>query len=250
MDTQIDGPGRPGYTLLTMRRVARVSVIGALVAAVTLACAPRNAPLENPAGSANDVGASDVAERLAQATAPDRPLRIVFEWDARERDGRFKGQGVARVEDPYRVRLDLFGPRGESYLTAAAVERNLRLPPNIAPTTVPPAPMLWSVLGVFLPPNEADLVSARADGDRRQLDYSDGEDSWHFEFRRDRLQSVEWRGARDERRTVELSGKDTFGLPKKVVFRDWAAFTELTLQLEEVENVEPYSPDVWSPGVD
>lgn len=183
-----------------------------------------------------------------EATAPDAPLRIVFDWSARERDAHFTGRGAARVQKPYRARLDLFGPRGEGYLSAAVVNGELRLPPAIPPAAVPPAPLLWSVLGVFHPPVGAHLVATERAGDRLRLEYAEGRDRWRFELLAGRLRSAEWTRADGARQTVSLKGDASFGLPKEAVFRDWAAFTELTLTLDEVEHVEPFPPEVWTPG--
>lgn len=245
MRSRIDAHGRPGYT----RGVrGRRGALAAFAAVVCLACAPVHGQAPGPlTGPAAEQAREDVA-RLVKATAPDRPLWIVFDWTAQEREGRFSGRGVARAQDPYSARLDLFGPRGESYLTAAVVESELRLPPNLAPEMVPPVPVLWAVLGVFLPPTGADLVGVTSNGDDQRIEFARGDERWRFDFVGDRLRSVEWRAGRGERRTVELRGEGPFGLPNEAVYRDWAAFTELNLKLDEVEHVEPFSPDVWDPG--
>ena len=99
------------------------------------------------------------------ATEPKQRLRIVFDWTLQERDAKFSGSGAIRAESPYHVRLDLFGPRGEGYLSAALVDWDLRLPPGAPQDLLPPPAMLWSVFGVFRPPQGAQLVSTKT-GDR------------------------------------------------------------------------------------
>ncbi|HEX7117646.1 MAG TPA: hypothetical protein VF212_02605 [Longimicrobiales bacterium] len=171
----------------------------------------------------------------------------MFDWTARERDARFTGRGAARVEAPYRARLDLFGPRGEGYLSAAIVEGELRLPPNVDPRAVPPAPLLWSVLGVVRPPEGAALVGASREGGTARLDYERDGGRWTFLVEGGRLRRAEWNSPDGGRYTVELEGQGAHGLPQRAVYRDWAAFTELTLELDEVERVESFPPEIWTP---
>lgn len=204
-----------------------------------------------PAGG--DVGASAAAsaalERdLVAATAPDRPLRVRFDWTLRERDGRFRGRGVARLEPPYRARLDLFGPRGETYLSAAIVNGELRMPPQSTDAPVPPPALLWSTLGVLLPPPGAQLAGSRHDGDRVRLEYTGARGRWRFEFERQRLRHAGWERTGGGRHTVELEGVGRFDLPQQAVYRDWAAFRELSLTLDEVKHVEPFPPETWVLG--
>ena len=79
--------------------------IFALTAAIAAAsCTARSAVPERPI-------VRELETEAVRATAPSAPLHILFDWTAREPDARFTGRGVARVEPPYRARLDLFGPR-------------------------------------------------------------------------------------------------------------------------------------------
>ena len=83
--------------------------------------------------SAGGMGAPDeqVESRLEAATAPSRRARVVFDWNMTDRDARFSGRGVLRL-DGQRARVDLFGPRGET-LAAAIVENDLmRVVPEAA----------------------------------------------------------------------------------------------------------------------
>ena len=92
-----------------------------LAALAITACAGRSIPatLDPP-----------VAEDAIAETAPDRARRVVFDWRMLDGDARFSGRGVARIEPPYRARLDLFGPGDETVLSAALVDQDVRLPPG------------------------------------------------------------------------------------------------------------------------
>ena len=59
--------------------------------------------------------AGSVASRLASTTLPASPFQVNFGWTLQEGGSRASGRGVVRVEAPERIRLDLFGPRGETF---------------------------------------------------------------------------------------------------------------------------------------
>jgi len=237
---RVDGPTAAGYTA-AIRAFSRVCrVLAPLFGVAVVACASGIQPVHGPVSP-------DLEREAVQATAPDRPLRIIFDWTVRERDARFQGQGAARVQDPYRARLDLFGPRGETYLSAAVVDGEIRLPASVSPSVVPPAPLLWSALGVLRPPVGTTLVGTARDGDRVRLEYRDAGGQWRFELVAGRLRRAEWIRSDGARQTVELKGEGAFRLPREAVYRDWAAYTELTLTLDEVEPVDAFPPETWSP---
>src|SRR5690606_31960801 len=50
-------------------------------------------------------------QRLESATVPAQRVQVLFDWAMTDRDARFSGRGVLRVDSGYRVRVDLFGPR-------------------------------------------------------------------------------------------------------------------------------------------
>ena len=216
--------------------------LGSLVlVALTAACAGRGVP-----ETADPV----VAERAVRETAPDRPLRAVFGWRALDGQARFSGEGVARIEPPYRARLDLFGPRGEGYLTAALVDREIRLPadPEVA---LPPPAMLWALLGVVRPPADAVLeatrVSAAGHEEERELYYEVDGSRLRYVLVGARLRSAEWTGG-GRRMIIELAASPEGLLPSTATYRDWSQNTELHIGLEGVEEVEPYPPEIWTPG--
>jgi hypothetical protein len=202
------------------------------------ACAARSVPATaDPATAAAAV----------EATAPDRALQVVFDWQALEGEARFTGQGVARIQPPYRARLDLFGPRGDTYLSAALVDNELRIPAGVTGVQIPPPALMWAVLGVVAPPQDAVLAGTREEGDRAELYYKTDGGMLRYVLERGRLLSAQWDG-RGRRLAVELRGEAAFGLPVRSVYRDAAAATELMLNLESVHEVDPHPPEIWSPG--
>jgi hypothetical protein len=209
-----------------------------LVTAVALlaACSMRGVP------DTLDIGAVD---RAVRETAPAAPLRVIFGWRILDGDARLSGQGAARIEGPYRARLDLFGPRDEGYLSAALVGTELRL--RREPDQALPHPaMMWAILGVVSPPEDAVLQGTRERGNGLEIHYAVDGSRLRYVLEDGRLRSVEWRGA-GRRMVVELQGA-THGLPRKSAYRDWSRNTELHIELESVEEVEPYPPEIWTPG--
>jgi hypothetical protein len=190
----------------------------------------------------------NIATRATERTQLQSRMRIVFGWTLQDRDARFSGDGVTRVEPPYRARLDLFGPRGEGYLSAAMVDFDLRMPPGAPADLLPPPTMLWSVLGVFRAPVGAQLIATQGDSAKMELQYRAGEETWTFTLANWRLMHAEWQGPQQGRQTVEIKGYHTRGVPDRVVYRDWRAFRELTLTLTQVNDVASFPPDTWTPG--
>lgn len=210
--------------------------LSALCLALGCASAPR----------AGEGGAADpaVAARLEQATRPDTRLHVVFEWNMTDRDARFSGQGVLRLDTTYRGRVDLFGPRGET-LAAAIVEGDaMRVVPLQAGALLPSPAMLWSLLGAFRPPVGAALSGTIVDGAATVLQYTQDPVRWSFRFENGALRSTEWTNG-TARRTVTLSGSTGGGLPAETTFRDWSEFRELTLRVTNVEEKTAFEPDVW-----
>ncbi len=194
----------------------------------------------------------ELAQRLIDSTALRQRLHLVFAWNFTEENARFSGRGATRIEPPDRARLDLFGPRGETYLAAAAVGDELRLPANLNPamrSVVPPIALLWSALGVVRAPEGATLELTEQRGDTLIVGYRREQERWRFRALQNRLQYVEWNGPNAGRRTVELRGQGVHRLPAVAVYRDWAAFRELTLTLEQANEVASFPADTWYPGM-
>jgi hypothetical protein len=215
------------------------SRLNAPIAAVLLAGCATHAP---PTTFEPATAAAAIA-----ATAPDRPVRVVFQWRALEGEARFAGQGVARIQAPYHARLDLFGPRGDTYLGAALVDDDLRLPPGVQAAQIPPPALMWAVLGVVAPPATAVLFGTREEGDRSELYYDVDGSTLRYVLEGGRLRDVRWDG-RGRRMEVELRGEAGFRLPTQATYRDFAAVMELVLNLESANEVEAFPPEIWTPG--
>jgi hypothetical protein len=219
------------------------------VAGTAGGCAGRAAP----ASDRQHTGADAVADTAAATHAArenrlEAPARLVFDWSLQEREGRFSGQGVTRVAPPDRARLDLFGPRGEGYLSAVFIGGEIRLPAGSTSAPLPPPALLWSALGVFDPPDGATLTRSVREGRTLHLEYAAGGQRWKYRFEDDTLRFVAWTAPGNSRRTVELEGTGQLGLPRQAVYRDWPAFIELRMTLKEASNVDGFTPDTWSVG--
>lgn len=200
------------------------------------------------AGCATGQGAAAAPDpqeeaRLEAATAPAQRAQITFDWNLTDRDARFSGRGVLRLDRGRRARVDLFGPRGETLAAAIVEDESMRVVPEAAAAMLPPPAMLWASLGVFRRPVDAPLTGTRRSDDGISLEYSRDRTQWLFRFESDRLRAAEWTDG-SGRRTVELTGRSD-GFPGQAVFRDWTEFRELTLRVTDVEERAAFEPDVW-----
>jgi hypothetical protein len=231
---------RPAGAPAPARRHARVLRLVAMMgaAAALSACAG----LGTGAAGPPDPAAEEAAVRQ---TVPGHRLHVIFTWDMRDREARLNGQGVLRLDNGYRARVDLFGPRGETYAAAIVEGEQMRVVPPGADALLPPPALLWSALGVFRPPVDAPLTGTSRSGDRLTLAYRRDAENWRFDFQDGLLRATEWT-ARDGRRTVLLSGSAGFGLPEQAAFRDWTEFRELALRVTDVEQqTTGFGADVW-----
>lgn len=227
---------------MRMSRLRRVDPVWTLVylSALWIGTACASAPGPGTAAAADPV----VAARLQETTRPHTRLQVVFEWHMTDRDARFSGQGVLRLDTTYRGRVDLFGPRGET-LAAAIVENDvMRVVPPQAGALLPPPALLWSLLGAFRPPADVPLTGTAVDNGSTTLHYTRDRVRWSFRFDGDALRSTEWTDGTG-RRTVTLTGASGAGLPAETTFRDWSEFRELTLRVTNVEEKTAFEPDVW-----
>ncbi|CAN5670853.1 hypothetical protein BH23GEM9_BH23GEM9_30730 [soil metagenome] len=225
-----------GRVYLRWLRITVVATVGASL----VACG----------GLAGQGGPPDPAAEVSAVTwtAPTQRLHVIFTWEMRDREARFSGQGVLRLDLGYRARVDLFGPRGET-LSAAIIEgEEMRVVPPGTDALLPPPALLWSALGVFRPPADAPLTATTQGGAGTVLEYARDDVRWRFRFDGELLRSTEWT-ARGGRRTVELTGTASHGLPGEAVFRDWTEFRELTLRVTDVDENPVFTADVWTlPG--
>jgi hypothetical protein len=190
---------------------------------------------------------ASLAEDAQAATRPTHRVQVVFDWTLRDRDARLSGEGVARIDPGGRARLDLFGPRGETYLAAALVGQELRLPAAGLGDVLPPPALLWSAIGVVAPVPEATLIEASRDGGTVTLGYALGRERWHYRLVDGRLVHVQWERPGEGRRTVTLGEAGAFALPVEALYRDHIAFRELELKLKQVDEVDSFPTDIWDP---
>lgn len=206
------------------------------LAAPAWACATRAAPGEVQPG---------VEDAALRGTAVESPRLLVFGWRLQDGQARFSGSGAARMAPaPPRVRLDLFGPQDEGYLSAVLRDGELLVPAGVPAELVPRAPLLWAALGVVRPPDGSRLLSAVREGNDSRLVYGADDGDWRYVLRDGRLRSAEWNTERGARHTVELEPGE--GAPRRSVYRDWQQYRELTLELEREEPVPGFPSDTWS----
>lgn len=236
-------PVRPAATLL-----AAALVLAACGGGAAGAGAPSDgpAPVSGPT-AAGGASPDSIAEALRRATLPASPLQAQFTWQLDEAGSRFSGRGVARYDAPRRFRLDLFGPRGETYLAAALVDGTPRVPAGLAQRFPFPSPaLLWGAVGVVAPPAGARLQSASASGGETTLRYALGEDVLEYRARADRLFSVRRLRGGGVQESIDLEHSDA-GTPRTARYRDWPAFRTLNLSLEQSTDVAAFPDDTWTP---
>lgn len=210
--------------------------------AALAACTPR------PTIASLPVAAPEPAavRRLIAATAPAGPHRATFAWSLDEAGERFSGRGVARFVAPDRVRLDLFGPRGETYLAAALVGDSLRLPPQARGDFDLPSPaLLWGALGIARPPAGGRAIGLGATAPDTTLQFATTDDQiWEFRISADGLGSVRRARGRSALETVDVERRDN-GVIRSARYRNWAAFRTLDLVFDSFDESEPFPASIW-----
>lgn len=223
-----------------------VRVPAACVLASTLsACAPRPPAVIGPVGDPEAA-----ASQLRAETGLEDPLRIDFDWELNDGGQRVEGRGVARVEPPYRARLDLFLDNGETVVSAALVDGDLRLPPGSPDDILPPPDLMWGALGVFRPVGDAELVGAdRLEGEAVRLRYQHGDGrEVHYRVVDGALRLLELlEGGRVVQR-VEVAAERVERYPVEATYRNLTAFRELKLVRQSLSVVEAFDPEIWDPA--
>jgi hypothetical protein len=227
-------------TVPSLRRAVALFAAAGLLTA----CSPRRVVVIAPA-----VDAEQAALALEDHTGLREPVRILFDWQLNEAGVRVSGRGVARIEPPYKARLDLFLGNGETVVKAALVNGDLRLPPGAPRNVLPPADLMWGTLGVFRPQMGTELIGGdrlEGGGLRLRYRYEDGNEL-HYRMTDGLLRNVELveGGHVVQRVRLELDADDRY--PLEATYRNLAAFRELKLTRESVERVEPFPPDTWDP---
>ncbi len=231
-----------------LRSLAITSGIALAVSVGGCGGARLGAPMGDPAPDPSALAAS-----IQAATIPATPQRVTFSWNLDEQGSRVGGRGVVRAESPQRIRLDLFGSRGDTYLIAALVGGEYRLPREAANAVTLPSPsLLWAALGVLDPPPGATLTSANTTAGSAELRFStpNGEVFAYSFVRVDSaqfvLETLERAGPRGVVETVSLDRAGN-GAISRTRYRDWAAFRDLELVVEEVVPSSAFPPDIWRP---
>lgn len=243
LDTGERAGHRPG------RRSETGIVLLAVLLSVALAgCRSSPAPAWAPGDWAEPRG---IAQAALAATLPEGPVQMGFSFRLREADLRFQGRGVARIEPPYRVRLDLFSSRGETLFQAALVEGELRIPEWAPREMAPPPGLLWAALGVFRPDPGWELTGSRPEKDGAvSLRYETGKgEELRFRIRESRLVRAELhRGGRlVEEVTLSLDRRS--GTVTETLYRNRGEFVELSFHLQSSETVAFFPPHIWNPGL-
>lgn len=220
----------------------RVLCFLALVASA--ACGPRPLAVVGPIQ-----GPESVASDLQRSTGLQEPTRIDFSWRLNEQGSRLAGVGVARLEPPYRARLDLFLENGESVISAALVEDELRLPPGAPDDVLPPVDMMWATLGVFRPVEGTRLIAGEEleDGARSFRYAYESRGELRFEVLNDAVRSLEVldRGSVVEWVRLEPSADGRY--PVSATYRNLVDFRELRITRESVSAAESFDPAIWDP---
>lgn len=232
--------------MLDSSRLSRLVWRTASLTAVALvvACHP-----PRPAVIAPIPDAEGAARALQDDTDLTEPLQIVFSWQLNDGGQRVRGRGVARVEPPYRARLDLFLDNGETVISAALVDQELRLPPGAPEDILPPPDLMWGALGVFRPQEGTRLVSGdRLEGQGVRLTYAyDGGTRLQYEAVDGVLRSLELLDGSYVVQRVDVSAEREDGYPTEATYRNLADFRELKLERESLQKHDPFEPSIWDP---
>lgn len=195
---------------------------------------------------------SRLATELVAASIPAQPRQLGFAWSLNESGSRLSGKGAVRYAAPERIRLDLFGPRNETYLAAALVGEQFRLPGAMPPAVALPSPaLLWGALGVIRPPTGTTLTEALATDSTASLRYraASGEVFLYRTARvagATRLAQLERIGSSGVLESVRLEFGPA-GEHLRTRYRDWTAFRDLSLDLESSRDVASFPESIWTP---
>lgn len=223
---------------------ARRGALAVASLALLVGCGPRRLAVIAPIADAEGA-----ATRLRTQTSLEEPLQIVFAWQLNEGGQRVQGRGVARVEPPYKARLDLFLHNGETVISAAMVDGDLRLPAGAPDDILPPPDLMWGALGVFRPQGGTRLLGAeRLEGDATRLryGYEDGTEL-RYEVVNGSVRILELleRGRVVQRVSLQPEAGDRY--PLEATYRNMGDYRELKLERESLRVVEPFDPEIWDP---
>ncbi len=174
---------------------------------------------------------------------------VFFEWRVRAPDLQLAGDGVARLQDPDRARLDLFTGNNEPVLAAGLIGDELWAREERALDFVPSPALLWAFLGTFRPGEDATRLDGEFDGDDFRLDYGlpDGDEAQYL-FRSGRVTQVEVYHEGHAVHRVRLTWEGEGDLPSEAIYRNLGSFSELKVTVNTVERVDSHPSDIWYPG--
>lgn len=243
----LGAPGAPRGAFGAPRRASAALRTTHLVLAGVLllaGCGPKRVAVVGPV-----TDPAVTADRLLGRTVLPGPTRIDFSWALNEQGSRVEGVGVARVEPPYRARLDLFLDNGETVVSVAVVDDELRLPPGAPDDVLPPVNLMWSVLGVFRPIEGASLEGGdRLENGAERLRYRlDARTELHFELGSDDVRAVEMLDRGAVVQWVRLISAEGERFPASVTYRNLVDFRELVITRNAVAPAEPFDPSIWDP---
>lgn len=230
------------------KRLLRASRVWPLHAAAMLVLAGC-ATAEPVAEEVRPIDAGQLAASAERASALDAPYRVVFTWSLNEPGMRLQGQGVARVEPPYRARLDLFNGNGERITAAALVDGDVRIPADL-PSILPESTLMWATLGVFRPARGMGLAggSWQEDGAAELRYLPDGGSELLVRLESSRIRDIEVRSGGRAVEDLRLTLGNGERFPRQATYRDLRNTRELRMTLESVEHVESYPTHIWDPG--
>jgi hypothetical protein len=153
--------------------------VGALLV-LAVACSPRARPL---------IGTLS-PQRVPASELPLVHRKIVFQYDYTQPELRVRGEGVARISAPDSARLDFF-LNGQSTGHALLVGDEIRLTDGQESIRkfLPPAPLLWAVMGRLHVPAAAD-TTVRVDADTLRVDIGH-QPAWRATFAGEKLRRLE-----------------------------------------------------------
>jgi len=219
----------------------------ASVVALLLAAGACGAPPPPPTPVVPEPNIEERALVTEATTQLEGPVRVVFDWSAREvGGGRISGAGVARAEPPYRARLDLFLDNNEAVAQAALVDGDMRLPTGLPEDLLPPPHLLWGTLGVFRPGVDQTLLGGETVEGALRVRYrlEDGSEI-HYRIAGGRVLGVERLRSGSVVQRVEMEYEEGESVPSTATYRDLAEGRELVLRRSSLERVEPFPPDIW-----
>lgn len=234
----------PTYGTIHAWRARLRAAVALLMGALVAGCGPKRlaviAPMPDPAVRAHE---------LERRTVLVEPIQIRFSWHLNEAGARMQGLGVARVEPPYRARLDLFLDNGETVLSAALVDDELRLPYGARQDFLPPIGLMWGTLGVFRPLGGAELEGGeRLEGGAQRLRYRDADTELHYEVAGGMLRGVELMDGEDVLQWVRVEPADDGRYPAEAIYRNLVEYRELRIDRESLERrASPFDPEIWDP---